>query len=359
MCTTKIDIAKVNSVEEKLLEILNAGSLAVMISIGHRTGLFDVLNELTPSSSDQIAKAAELNERYVREWLNTMTAGGFISYNPDEGTYLLLPEFASCLTRKSSPNNMAVYAQYIPLLGDVEDKIIDCFTNGGGLEYTEYKRFHQVMEEDSSQTVVSALFNSILPLVDGIEEKLYAGIKVLDIGCGRGKALTTIAEKYPKSSFKGVDLSEEAIGFANDVVNKKGLTNIRFIQKDVTNLDNEFGESFDFITTFDAIHDQAAPAKVLKGIYNSLKDNGVYLMQDIAGSSYVENNLEHPMAPFLYTISTMHCMSVSLAQGGEGLGTMWGKEKACNMLKEAGFENIDVKQLDHDFQNNFYVIKKT
>jgi spermidine synthase len=97
---------------------------------------------------------------------------------------------------------------------------------------------------------------------------------------------------------------------------------------------------------------------VLKGIADALKEDGVYLMQDIAGSSHVHNNLDHPIAPFLYTVSTMHCMTVSLAQGGEGLGTMWGEEKAREMLKDAGFKKVEVKQLPHDIFNNYFIITK-
>ena len=97
---------------------------------------------------------------------------------------------------------------------------------------------------------------------------------------------------------------------------------------------------------------------MLKGIADALKGDGVYLMQDIAGSSHVHNNLDHPIGPLLYTVSTMHCMTVSLAQGGEGLGTMWGEEKAKEMLEEAGFTKVEVEQLPHDIFNNYFVITK-
>ncbi len=115
---------------------------------------------------------------------------------------------------------------------------------------------------------------------------------------------------------------------------------------------------FDLITFFDAIHDQARPDRVPAGICRALKPDGVYLMQDISASSQMENNLDHPLAPLLYTISTMHCMTVSLAQGGIGLGTMWGREKAREMLRNAGFGEIDIHQLEHDIQNDYYVVRR-
>jgi 2-polyprenyl-3-methyl-5-hydroxy-6-metoxy-1,4-benzoquinol methylase len=118
-------------------------------------------------------------------------------------------------------------------------------------------------------------------------------------------------------------------------------------------------ERYDLITTFDVIHDQAKPVAVLAGLAAAFRPDGVYLMQDIAGSSYVDKNLDHPLGPFTYTISTMHCMTVSLAQGGAGLGAMWGEEKAREMLAEAGFGSVEVKQLPHDFINNYYTARKS
>jgi len=116
--------------------------------------------------------------------------------------------------------------------------------------------------------------------------------------------------------------------------------------------------SYDLVTTFDAVHDQADPAAVLGGISNALRPDGVYLMVDIAASSHVHNNADHSIGPLLYTISTMHCMTVSLAQDGEGLGTMWGEEKARRMLGEAGFTRVEVERLPHDFQNNYFIARK-
>ena len=134
------------------------------------------------------------------------------------------------------------------------------------------------------------------------------------------------------------------------------LKNLRFENRDVA-LINEI-ERYDLITAFDAIHDQAKPAIVLREIFNALKSDGTFLMQDIAGSSHVHNNMEHPIAPWGYTISYMHCMTVSLALGGDGLGTMWGEEKAREMLNEAGFAGVAAHRLEHDIQNCYYVASK-
>jgi len=340
----------------RMVGVLNEGAVALMTSIGHRTGLFDAMSELSPSTSARVASAANLDERYVREWLGAMVVGGVVEHDPEGGTYHLPPEHAASLTRDAAPDNVAAFMQYIPILGSVEDRIVESFEHGGGVPYSAFPRFHEVMAEDSGQTVLPALLEHILPLVPGLTGRLEEGIDVLDVGCGSGRALNLMAREFPNSRFTGYDLSEEAIARARSEAAENGTTNVRFEVRDVSNLGETGG--YDLITTFDAVHDQAKPAQVLKEIAGALRDAGVYLMQDIAGSSHVHNNLDHLLGPFLYTISTMHCMTVSLAQDGDGLGAMWGEEKAGEMLREVGFENVEVKQLPHDFQNSYYVATK-
>ena len=355
----KFDSAKAEAFAEKFLNVLNHGSLCVMASIGHRTGLFDAMSMLPPSTSDTIAKKAGLNERYVREWLGAMVTAGVVEVDPATKQYALPTEHAAFLTRESMADNMAVFAQYIAVMGCAEDKIVECFFKGGGVPYENYPRFHAVMAEDSGQSVLSSLESHILPLIPGLTGRLSGGVRVLDVGCGSGRIMSRLAELYPKSRFTGFDLSREAIETARREASKKGIRNIEFTVRDVSDLDSTAEpEAYDFITTFDAVHDQARPLDVLKGIYRALKADGWYLMQDIRGSSHVHNNLGHPIGTFLYAISTMHCMPVSLAQGGEGLGAMWGEEKTHEYLQRAGFRHVETNQLAHDIQNNWYVARK-
>jgi 2-polyprenyl-3-methyl-5-hydroxy-6-metoxy-1,4-benzoquinol methylase len=356
MTTQTFNSTKAEAFAEQLIGILNSGAITLMTSIGHRTELFDTIADLPPSTSQEIATAAGLNERYVREWLNAMVTGRIIEYDPIAKTYSLPAEHAAFLTRAALSDNIAPFAQYIPLMGTVEDQVIDCFYKGGGVPYSEYKRFHEVMAEDSGQTVVPALFDHILPLIPGLTESLQQGIEVMDLGCGRGRALVQLAEAFPNSRFIGYDFSGEAIAYANTEAQRRNLSNVTFQIKDAATLDEV--ERYDFITTFDAIHDQARPDRVLQNIYNALKPDGVYLMQDIHASADVSGNLDHPVAPLLYMLSCMHCMTVSLAYGGMGLGTMWGQEKALQMLSDAGFTQVEIKRLAHDFQNDYYIIRK-
>jgi cyclopropane fatty-acyl-phospholipid synthase-like methyltransferase len=168
-----------------------------------------------------------------------------------------------------------------------------------------------------------------------------------------------LAELYPRSQFVGMDLSRDAVEYAQREATQKGLTNIRFAARDLSDFDQTAEpEAFDFVTTFDAVHDQARPLNLLHGIHRTLKGDGVYLMQDIRGSSCVHKNIGHPIGTLIYTISCMHCMTVSLAQEGEGLGAMWGEEMAREYLRRAGFRSVKVHQLSHDIQNNWYVVRK-
>ncbi len=355
MCTSTLEtpITNGNAFAERMLNAVNEASLMLMTSIGHRTGLFDCLAEMSPATSAQIATQSKLNERYVREWLGAMVTGRVIDYDATTKQYHLPAERAACLTRAAGADNIASVAQWVAVLGAVEDEVAAAFEHGRGVPYSSYKRFHEVMAAESVLTVVSALDEHILPLIPGIEDRLQQGIKVADLGCGSGLALMHLAERFPKSLFMGLDFSVETISNAQAIAEKRGLGNVRFHAQDAAKW--KVKHELDLIFTFDAIHDQARPDIVLENIRHALRPGGVYLMQDIAASSHVEKNTDHPLGPMVYTISCMHCMSVSLASGGMGLGAAWGKEKALEMLAEAGFENVRVEQLEHDILNYYYI----
>lgn len=360
MCTAcgvgVIDQAKSDAFAESMVGIFNGAAIALMISVGHRTGLFDAMDEAGWVTSVELGARAGLNERYVREWLGAMTTGRIVEHDGERMVYRLPSEHACWLTRRSAPNNIAVVARYIPTLGQVEDKIVECFRNGGGVGYEHYPSFHEVMAEDSAQSVVAALHDHILPLVGGLVERMTSGVRVLDVGCGRGRALIEMARAFSNSEFVGRDFSVEAIEWARGEAARLGLRNIRFEVADGAAMTDE--EAFDAVFTFDAIHDQADPDAVLRNIHRALKPGGVYLMQDIAGSSSHAGDMDRPFAPFIYTVSCMHCMAVSLAAGGKGLGAAWGERLAVEMLQKAGFGSVEVRSLDHDFQNTYYIMQK-
>jgi 2-polyprenyl-3-methyl-5-hydroxy-6-metoxy-1,4-benzoquinol methylase len=281
--TSQIDAARAEAFAGQMLTAVNGGFLALMMSIGHQTGLFDRLAALPPSTSSAIAAAAGLNERYVREWLGAMVTGRIIEYDPAARTYRLPPEHAACLTRAAGAGNLAQMAQFVALIGNVEQPIIEVFRKGGGLEYSAYPRFHALMAEDSAAMLDATLMSRTLPVVPGLVERLEAGIDVVDVGCGRGVAIRIMARHFPRSRFLGIDFSRDAIEWASAEAEREGLTNARFAAEDAA----AFGgpPAYDFITAFDAIHDQAHPRKVLRGIREALRPDGTFLMVDIDTSS--------------------------------------------------------------------------
>jgi SAM-dependent methyltransferase len=319
-------------------------------------GLFDTLASLAPSTSQQIAEAAGLQERYVREWLGALVTGRIVEHDPLAETYALPPEHAAWLTRAAGPNNLAVVAQFMPLLAQVEQPLIESFRLGGGVPYAAYPRFQPVMAELSGAGYDSALIQTVLPLVPGLVAQLQAGIDVLEVGCGSGHALNLMAQAFPNSRFTGYDLAEDGIAAAWAEAKARRLANVRFAMQDAAHLQET--NQYDFATAFDAIHDQVYPTQVVHSIARALRTNGAFLMVDIRASSRLAENLDLPTAPFLYTVSCMHCMTVSLAHGGEGLGAMWGEQKASQILREAGFVRVEVKQLASDTGNNYYIATK-
>lgn len=342
-----------NEFLDYLFDVLNGGMVSLLLGIGHRTGLLDVLATLEPSTSEEIATAAGLDERYVREWLAAMTTAGIVEYDAAAKAYVLPAEHAAWLTRAAGPKNLAVQAQYVGLLATVQDEIVECFRHGGGVGYSSYPTFQALMAEESRAVHDASLLDVTIPLIDGLTERLEQGIDVADVGCGSGHALVLLAAAFPNSRFVGYDVSRDGLDAGRAEADELGVGNLTFVERDAAALDEV--DRFDFVTTFDAVHDQARPDLVLGGIARSLRAGGTYLCVDIAASSVLEENFDHPLGPFLYTVSCMHCMAVSLADGGMGLGTMWGEQRATEMLGAAGFSNVDVVRVPGDLVHLYYV----
>jgi len=178
---------------------------------------------------------------------------------------------------------------------------------------------------------------------------------VADIGCGSGHCVNLMARAFPASVFVGYDIADDALESGAAEASSWGLTNASFENVDVAKLPTD--PKFDVITVFDAIHDQVDPAAVLRGVREALAPGGIFFMVDIKASSNVEDNIANPLGPMLYGISTLHCMTVSLAHGGAGLGTVWGEQLATRMLREAGFTSVEVAELPDDPFNIVYICR--
>lgn len=352
----ELDAQKLEAFEARMADTLNAAATALMLSVGHQVGLFDTMTTMAAATAGEIAANAGLSERYVREWLGAVACAGIVEYDSRRDVYELPPEHAAMTTRSAGVKNAAVRAQLVAALGSVEQKIVEMFRTGGGVPYPEYVGFSRIMAELHAPAFDSGLVQSALPLVPGIVDALKRGIDVADVATGSGHAVNVMAQAFPASHFVGYDLSEEGIEHARAEAAAMGLTNASFEVRDVAELGAR--ERFDFVVTFDAIHDQARPAHVVEAIFFALKPGGHWLCADIAASSNLGENLAHPMGAFFYATSCMHCMSVSLAYGGEGLGTMWGVQRARALFTDAGFEDLAVHAIPEDPVNNYYVARR-
>lgn len=350
------DEAKAEAFAGKMLGIVNDACLGFLLSIGHNTGLLDKMATLKPSTSDEIAAAAGLNERYVREWLGGMTLGSIIEYDAVAGTYHLPAEHAPFVTRAGGADNIAVFAQYLHLLGLVESQVTDAFRNGGGVPASAYPRFQELQALETGPVFEATLIDATLPLVPGIMDRLREGIDVLDVGCGQGRAINLMAKAFPNSRFTGYDVSAEGVAAARSEADDWKLTNARFEVQDMAQ--TPVSEQSDLITAFDVIHDLAKPREVLAAIHRALKPGGAFMMAEFAGSSRLEENHEHPLGPTLFAFSVFYCMTTSLADGGEGLGTLWGEQKARAYLAEAGFSDVEIRAPEGELIHAYYVCRK-
>ncbi|HET7434865.1 MAG TPA: methyltransferase domain-containing protein [Thermoanaerobaculia bacterium] len=330
----------------RIVRTLNDGFTTLLLGVGHRTGLFDVMAALQASTSRQIARAANLDERYVREWLGALTAARILDHDEATGTYRLPFEYAAVLTRESGANNLAAVAALVPLLAATEDLVVAAFHSGGGVAYEAYSRFHDAVAEQRRALLDDDTIESLLALMPGMRHKLMRGAQVLDAGCGRGHMLNRLARMFPNSFFRGYDIDADAIADARAEAEAWELRNVELEVGDIASLDEP--KHYDLITAFDTIHDQAFPRAVLRNICAALREGGVFLMQEVEAEN-------QPFAPMFYAISTLHCVPVAAAQEGEALGMMWGKAGARAMLAAAGFESIRFAQVEGDPWSSYCV----
>jgi ubiquinone/menaquinone biosynthesis C-methylase UbiE len=355
------------SFAEKMTMVLNHGALNLALGMGYELGLLDALDTFSdPCTIDALAEKTSLNARYIKEWLGVMVAGGVVTLCEDDGNEarFSLPEaHGALLTRRAGNANLGVYMQEIPLLTRCAwDAVSRGFRTGKGVGYEHYPDFQQFMGELANAKHRQVLVDRFLPSVDNgrIVQALHSGITACDLGCAEGVAVLLMAKAFPRSRFVGIDISAEAIAAAKARCRDKGLDNATFRVKDAAVLEGEtdLKDRFDYVTAFDAIHDQTCPEKALRGVWSILKEGGDFSMVDIAADSRLMVNRDHPMGPFLYTVSLMHCMPVGLVNGGAGLGMMWGKQTAVAMIKEAGFSDVTVTEIPGDpFNLHFWACK--
>lgn len=348
-----IDEAKLHAFGERLLRDNAAAIRSILCYIGDKLGLFRALQESGRTTPAEFAVKTGMNERYLREWLGAMVAAEYAMYDPQSETYWLLPEQAAFLADENNPMFSGSMFQFTKALWEVAPAVTDCFTRGGGVPHSGQSR-----DMDCATQRYSSLFFRFHLVQEwipksGLESRLKAGSRVADIGCGHGESVLTLAHAYPKCDVWGYDNFAPVIENARETARQQGINNAHFEAKAAEGIAEK--HSFDLITTIDVIHDMADPLGGMRSIHQLLKPDGAFLMVEMNVSDRLEENI-NPFASMLYSISTLYCMTVSLAEGGPGIGACMGERRARTLAVQAGFSSFERLQISHPFAA-VYVLK--
>ena len=353
--TTTIDEAKVEEFVGKMLTDMSGMTNSVLASIGDRLGLWKDLATNGPATSSELAVRTGINERYAREWLGGMASGGYLTFDPKTATFTLPAEHVPALADEGGALFFCGGLQMMFGTLGVYDQVVEKFRSGGGVHQREYPDdMWDGLERFTIGWFNNHLVQEWVPAVPGLQAKLEAGATVADVGTGRGWAPIRLAQAFPKSSYVGFDVFEPTIARAEANAKEAGVADkIRFEARDVS---TGLPERYDVITTFDVVHDAVDPQGLLRTIRDSLKPDGVYLCLDINCSDQLEENAG-PLGAFFHGASVMYCMTTSLANDGEGLGTLGlHPHKLDELAKEAGFSEVWQAPLENPF-NNLYALK--
>jgi len=332
-----------------------------MIHLGDRLGLYRALADADgPLTTDELATAAHLDERWVREWAYNQAAAKIVVATSTDGIerFAVTPEAAAVL---ASPDHeafgMGMFHRLPQTMQALED-LPESFRTGLGRDYDSHGPQGAVGIERSFEPWNRAhLLPDVVPAMEGMEDKLRAGARVADVGCGAGGAVLLLAGAFPASSFTGYDISQYALARAGERLEEQGLANASFHDPRSDPLPTD--RSLDLVTTFDCIHDMTDPQSVMHAIRAAVRDDGTWLLVDIkARDTFEENTAKNPMAPLMYGISVFSCMSSALSTpGGAGLGTLGlSPARAEAMAREAGFTRFRKLSVDHAV-NAFYEVR--
>jgi len=356
MTTDALDPKKVEEIGDRAIGYLSGAGISALVYIGDQLGLYRTLREAGRVTSAELAAKSRLDERWVREWLHGQASAGLVGY-AGAGLFELSAEQAAVLADEGNPAFAAGgFALVFPLL-QRWGSLFESFRTGRGVPYNTLGADHAIGESRFSAPWMRAnLVPVILPGLDGMAAKLEAGAKVADVGCGSGKATLEMAKAYPKSEFHGYDPSELAIQFAEAHLAESGSTNVVFHRAAAQTLSPD--ASFDFVLTWDCLHDMTGPAAAMRAIRAAIKPDGTWLIVDINGGASPEENYDHPLGGLLYAFSVLDCLACgTFEEGGAGLGTLGLPEPvARSMTTDAGFTRFSV----HDFGNplnSFYEVR--
>jgi SAM-dependent methyltransferase len=341
------DRAAIQVFMDRWVEILAAGATVGVVALADRTGILAALAE-GPGRVEEIADRAGVASRYTAEILSTLTAGGLIRYQ--DGVFEMPPEAVSVLADEASPYFMGGQADGLRIEMAAMLGLVEAVRTGGGLRPQDYdpdlaRNIARV--NGPSQRVL--LTKRWLPSVPGLVERLQAGCRAAEVGCGAGAASIAMARAYPNSTFVGFDVNAAALTIATGAAT--GLENLAFEERSVLDLP---ADSFDFVLAFDVVHDLSDPQGGLMAMRRSLAAGGLVVMAEPKVGPRLEDNL-NPWGALMYGTSTLYCLPVALAGGGPGLGTAWGPEKAEELARAAGFEWFEEAPVGNPRQA-FYVL---
>jgi 2-polyprenyl-3-methyl-5-hydroxy-6-metoxy-1,4-benzoquinol methylase len=343
---------------EKLFGYLEGAVVSSLVYLGDALGLYKAMQEAGPLTSDQLAAKTGLNERWVREWLRNQGAAGLIEYRGEDRFELTAEQGAVLADEENSILFSAGGFESMPSMGSTLEPLKESFRTGIGLPYdAQGESGNHAVARMLAPWFRHMLVPVILPALDGVVDKLKSGAKVADVGCGAGIALITMAREFPSSEFHGYEISKHALALAEKNKAEAGVTNVTF--HDVAGEQLPGDASFDFITTFDCIHDMTHPTQVLGAIRKAIKEDGVYLIADInAKPTYEENAADNPMAALMYGFSVLSCMSSATSEpDGEGLGTLGFHEAvARDKTSAAGFTKFKVQDFGNPL-NMYYEVR--
>ncbi|HLW70791.1 MAG TPA: class I SAM-dependent methyltransferase [Candidatus Binataceae bacterium] len=330
-----LDWGKVKEFAGLMTNDLGAAMQGALSYVGDRLGIFKTLASAGAVTSVELAAKTGLNERYLREWLGAMTAAKYISYDPAGSRYSMSREHAMILADETSPFFMGGFMQIAALEVGMAPKLLESFRTGKGIPQSEYPpEVFEGIERGSAPMYRHSLVRKWMPAMPEVVEALNNGGVALDVGCGSGRAVIALAQAYPKAKLFGYDGHPGSVERARANAAAAGVADrVVFDVVDCTKLP---AEKFDFIATFDVVHDSVDPLGLLKSIRAALKPGGAYLMVEVNVSSNPEDNI-NPMGRMMYSASTLYCMTVSLAHGGAGIGAMMGEPKAQELTQQAGF----------------------
>jgi SAM-dependent methyltransferase len=335
-----VDEKKLNEFVEKVGNEWGASMGALLNFVGDRLGLFKAMagagGALTP---EELAKKTATHPRMIKEWLAAQAAGGYVTYNPAAGTYMLPEEQALALTDENSPAYIAGFYQVLAGLYKDQEKIIEAFRTGKGLGWGDHHHYlFEGTERSFKPYYVANITTSWIPSLEGVKDKLRrGGTKIADVGCGHGVSTILMAKAYPNSEVLGFDYHRPSIEWARKEVEKEGLKNITF---EVAGSTDYPGDDYDLVTFFDCFHDMSNPAGAAKHVLQTLKKkDGTWMMVEPFANDKVEDNL-NPIGRLNYAASTVVCVPASLNENGPALGAQAGEERIREIVTSAGFSKF-------------------